>query len=138
MVCNPNNGNYEGASCQKCKYANQIVGPKWYSQPSIADEITYKETETCMHCNEKIVDRGQIKVRDHCHISGYYRGPAHSSYNGKLQISTTKIKIPLICHNFRGYDSHLLMEVVAKFTAEKIKCIPENIAKYKSLDVEQF
>jgi len=91
-----------------------------------------------MYCNEKIVDRGQIKVRDHCHISGYYRGPAHSSCNTSLKIDCYKTKIPLICHNFRGYDSHLLMEVVAKFTAEKIKCIPENIAKYKSLDVEQF
>ena len=100
IICNPNNGNYEGASCQKCKYANQIIGPKWYSQPSIADKITYKETETCMYCNETIVDRGQIKVRDHCHISGYYRGPAHSSCNTSLKIDCYKTKIPLICHNF--------------------------------------
>jgi putative heme iron utilization protein len=62
-----------------------------------------------MYCNEELIDPGLLKVRDHCHISGYYRGPAHSSCNGKLKIEFNKTKIPLICHNFRGYDSHLLM-----------------------------
>lgn len=138
MVCNPNNGNYEGAAHRKCKYENTIIGPKWYNQPSINDYKTYKEAKNCMYCNEILFDSGLLKVRDHCHISGYYRGAAHASCNSKLQISTTKTKIPLICHNFRGYDSHLLIEVVARFTAEKIRCIPENIGKYKALDVGQF
>ncbi|CAG8851523.1 7004_t:CDS:2, partial [Racocetra persica] len=33
------------------------------------------------------------------------------------------------------YDSHLLMKVVSKFTADKLKCIPENIEKYKAMDI---
>ena len=57
------------------------------------------------------------KVRDHCHISGKYRGPAHDACNKKLQMGAFKTKIPLICHNFRGYDSHLLIEVIGRFTA---------------------
>ena len=27
-------------------------------------------------CEEKV--EGEVKVRDHCHLSGKYRGPAHS------------------------------------------------------------
>ncbi|CAG8536629.1 4995_t:CDS:2 [Acaulospora morrowiae] len=78
------------------------------------------------------------KVKDHDHISGKYRGPAHDACNKKLQMGAFKTKIPLICHNFRGYDSYLLIEVVSRFTANKLKCIPENIDKYKAMDVGQF
>ena len=48
------------------------------------------------------------------------------------------MKVPLICHNFHGYDSHTLMKVVSKFTADKLNCIPENIGKYKAIDVGQL
>ncbi|CAI2199874.1 19767_t:CDS:2, partial [Funneliformis geosporum] len=30
------------------------------------------------------------------------------------------------------------MKVVSKFTADKLKCIPENIGKYKAIDVGQL
>ncbi|PKY42707.1 hypothetical protein RhiirA4_456555 [Rhizophagus irregularis] len=36
------------------------------------------------------------------------------------------------------YDFHLLMKVVSKFTADKLNCIPENIKKYKAMDVRQL
>ncbi|CAG8777314.1 7090_t:CDS:1, partial [Ambispora leptoticha] len=78
------------------------------------------------------------KVKDHDHINGNYRGPAHNSCNKKLRIGSFETKVPLICHNFRGYDSHPLMKVVSKFTADKLNCIPENIGKYKAMDVGQF
>jgi hypothetical protein len=78
------------------------------------------------------------KVKDHDHISGKYRGPAHDTCNKKLRIGSFETKVPLICHNFRGYDSHSLMKVVSKFTADKLKCIPENIGKYKAMDVGQL
>ena len=38
-----------------------------------------KETK-CWICNEKIV-RGDVKVKDHCHFTGRYRGAAHNSCN---------------------------------------------------------
>ncbi|CAG8856241.1 23848_t:CDS:1, partial [Gigaspora margarita] len=36
------------------------------------------------------------------------------------------------------YDSYLLIEVVGRFTSDKLKCIPENIGKYKAMNVSQF
>ncbi|GES91991.1 uncharacterized protein LOC110442433 [Rhizophagus clarus] len=36
--------------------------------------------------------------------------------------------------NRKGYDSHPLMKVMSKFTADKLNCIPENIGKYKAMD----
>src|SRR5437764_5627789 len=138
MVCCPNTGDYIGASHRGCKRKNEIIGTKWYQQPSIPDNGVFKETYNCMYCDSQMLDKGLLKVRDHDHINGKYRGPAHSDCNKKLQMGEFKTKVPLICHNFRGYDSHLLIEVVSRFASDKLKCIPENIGKYKAMDVGQF
>jgi len=44
-------------------------------------------------------------VRDHCHITDKYRGSAHNFCNLKLRIDPENIKIPVIVHNLKGYDS---------------------------------
>ena len=38
-------------------------------------------------------------VRDHCHITGKYRGSAHNDCNLKLRLEPESIKIPVIFHN---------------------------------------
>ena len=57
-------------------------------------------------CN-KLFDLIDEKVRDHCHISGTFRGAAHFSCNANLKISK---KVPIVFHNLRGYDSHLIIK----------------------------
>ncbi|CAG8854896.1 845_t:CDS:1, partial [Gigaspora margarita] len=107
--------------------------------------LEVKEWEACMekeHQEKKNMQKKyqealnalNIKVKDHDHINGKYCGPAHNACNKKLRIGSFETKVSLICHNYRGYDSHPLMKVVSKFTANKIKCIPENIGKYKAMD----
>ena len=49
-------------------------------------------------------------VRDHCHVTGIYRGSAHLKCNLKLKISAERIKIPVIFHNLKGYDSHFIIQ----------------------------
>lgn len=39
------------------------------------------------------------KVRDHWHLTGEYRGAAHSLCNLNLRIDPEKIKIPVFFHN---------------------------------------
>ena len=51
------------------------------------------------------------KVRDHCHITGKYRGAAHWSYDINLKISK---KLVVIFHNLKGYDSHLIFKELSK------------------------
>jgi hypothetical protein len=48
-----------------------------------------------------------VDFRDHCHLTGKYRGAAHNECN--LNYSFTQ-RIPVILHNLRGYDSHLIMQ----------------------------
>ena len=60
-------------------------------------------------CNFSIDNR---KVRDHCHVTGNYRGASCDKCN--LGMRLTKI-IPVIFHNLKGYDSHLLLPELRKF-----------------------
>ena len=67
-------------------------------------------------------------VRDHCHISGKYRGCAHWSCNINLKISKTLV---VIFHNLRGYDSHLSFKELSKFNC-KVSAIPNGLENYMS------
>ena len=68
------------------------------------------------------------KVRDHCHITGKYRGAAHWSYNINLKISK---KIPVIFHDLKGYASHLIFKELSKFDC-KVSVMPNGFEKYMS------
>ena len=92
--------------------------------------MTAEETEKfemaniCWICN-KLIDIGDNKVRDHCHITGRYGGAAHWSCNINLEISK---KVPVIFHNLKGYGSHMIFKGVSKFNV-KISVIPNALEK---------
>ena len=46
---------------------------------TIEDEDNYQNSQNCWICDEKIINRD--KARDHCHITGKYRGAAHKKCN---------------------------------------------------------
>ena len=58
------------------------------------------------HICQKYFTEDDVRVRDHCHITGKYRGPAHNKCNSSFRLTD---KIPVIFNNLKGYDSHLIM-----------------------------
>ena len=73
------------------------------------------------------------KVRDHCHYSGQYQGPAHRNCNLRYKIP---LYIPIVFHNLSGYYAHLFIrELGKKFDKGKIGVIAENKEKYISFNV---
>ena len=71
------------------------------------------------------------KVRDHCHYTGKYRGPAHSLCSLRHTIPSY---IPVIFHNLSGYDAHLFIkELRAKF--KDIGVIAKNKEDYITFSV---
>ena len=97
------------------------------------DEESFQKATHCHICEKKYkVD--DVPVRDHCHITGKYRGSAHQTCNLKLQISAEKIKIPVIFHNLKGYDSHFIInelgELIKKGEEISINVIAQNAEKY--------
>ena len=66
------------------------------------EEENFQSSSTCWICEKLTKDE---KVRDHCHITGTFRGAAHWSCSLNLQLTK---KVSLIFHNLKGYDSHLI------------------------------
>ena len=91
------------------------------------DKKQFNKSKICWICDEPLKDD---KVRDHCHYTGRYRGPAHNSCNLKYR----KLKsIPVFFHNLTGYDSHLFVKKLGSSNEkENIDCIPNNEEKYIS------
>ncbi|XP_065219712.1 uncharacterized protein LOC135845175 [Planococcus citri] len=79
---------------------------------------------------EKLDDeeKNKKKVQDHDHITGEYRGAAHSLCNLNYNVPSF---IPVLFHNFSGYDSHLLVKEFAG-TTDNLKLIPNNEESYIS------
>ena len=101
----------------------------------------------CHTCGEKYTDK-DVRVRDHCHITGKFRGSAHQECNLKLRIKPENIKIPVIFHNLHGYDSYFIMQQIGEiakkhgYTNKKgerqdlnINAIPNNMEKYMAFYV---
>ena len=99
------------------------------------DRIDFREAKKCWICGknfsflDKYEDREEKIVRDHCHYTGKYRGAAHASCN--LRLRRTK-RIPVIFHNFTGYDNHLFVKSLGKIEGE-ISVIARNEEKHVSV-----
>ena len=96
--------------------------------PAQCDE--YKVAKNCYICDGIFTDDNR-KVRDHCHVSGKYRGAAHNICNLQLRLSP---EIPIYFHNLKGYDSHHLMLKIGEL-GKNIRVIPNNMEKYISFSI---
>ena len=83
-------------------------------------------------CDNVYVDV-DVKVRDHCHVTGKYRGPTHRDCNVKVKLNN---KIHVIFHNPKNYDSHLIMQELVKFNF-KINVIPNRLEKHMSFSINK-
>ena len=64
-----------------------------------------KNSTKCWICDNYFVDN-DVKITDHCHITGKYRGSAYRDCNINLKVNH---QISVILHDLKNYDSHLIM-----------------------------
>ena len=105
--------NFIEAVLEEYDYCKRIM-KKYFNKNlvmSVDEEERFQLADSCWICN-KLFDVGDEKVRDHCQVTGKYRGAAHFSCNPTCKLSE---KVPVIFHNFRGYDSHLIIKEIGKF-----------------------
>ena len=69
------------------------------------------------------------KVRDHCHITGKFRGAA---------IGHVTKKVPVMFHNLRGYDSHLIFYELKKFDVKIQEFSSKNVELLKQKDAYPY
>ena len=126
------------------KYCKRII-KKEFNKPlnmTKENEEEFQKADECHICNKKYT-ADDIRVRDHCHITGKYRGSAHQECNLQLKLNPEKVKIPVIFHNLRGYDSHFIMQEIGAIVKDyeytnkdgkkcqmNINAIPNNMEKY--------
>ena len=129
---------------EEVKYCKKVM-KKHFNKPlrmTEENEQEFKKATTCHICDKKYTEK-DIRVRDHCHITGKYRGSAHQECNLKLRINPKEIKIQVIFHNLRGYDSHFIMQEIGAIVKKhayknnkgeekqmNINAIPNNMEKY--------
>ena len=122
-------------------FCKNIVRTK-FNKPLIMtkdDQRRFKLMDKCYICGVKY-NKNDKRVRDHCHMTGKFRGSAHRDCNLQLRISPDDIKIPVIFHNLKGYDSHFIMQQIGKIAKRhrdedteqnlSINVIPNNMEKY--------
>ena len=93
------------------------------------DKRDFKNATHCCICEGEL---GDDKVRDHCHLTGKYRGAAHTKCN--IEFKVPKF-FPVIFHNLSGYDSHLFVRNLG-ISEGKVNCIPLTDEKYISFTKE--
>ena len=84
-----------------------------------SDLRDFKKAKRCWTCEEEYTAEdyekdkyGRAKVlRDHCHITGKYRGSDHKECILRLKITN---KIPVVFHNLKGYDFHFVMHEIGR------------------------
>ena len=80
-----------------------------------------------------VINCGDNKVKDHCHISRKDRGAAHWSCNVNCKITK---KFLVIFYNSKGYHSNLIFKELSKFNV-KISVIPNGLEKYMAFTINR-
>ena len=93
------------------------------------DEWATFRSATHCHICEKPFESIDKRVRDHCHLTGHYRGPAHEDCNLNYKNS---YYIPIVFHNLSGYDSHFIIKEIATAFDGRVDLLPITKEKYIS------
>ena len=106
------------------------------------DKESFRSAKECHICKIPYGTNDNFNniVRDHCHVTGKYRGSAHEICNLNFQLTD---KIPVVFHNLKGYDSHFIIQEIGNIVKERahvdakgnkremrINVIPCNMEKY--------
>ena len=91
----------------------------------------FKQATKCHICYKPFTQTN-LKVRDHCHYTGLYRGPAYSLCNLSCKIPAY---IPVVFHNLSGYDAHLFIGELGAHTSE-MGVIAKNKEDYISFSIK--
>ena len=66
----------------------------------------FENSTKCWICDHHYVD-GDVKVRNHCHITEKCRGSVHRECSINVKLNH---KIPVVFYNLKIYDSHFIMQ----------------------------
>ena len=131
---------YRGKDCVR-KFGNHAIEeahclyhsfPEKPMEPLIkAQWKDYKHASSCHICFKPFRE-DKPKVRDHCHYTSRYRGPANMWCNLQYKIPSY---IPIVLHNLSGYDAHLFIKELANYGSH-MGVIAKNREDYISFSIK--
>ena len=92
------------------RISEECITKMYEHQKMVISEEEQQEFESSMTCHicKNAFSNKDRKVRDHCHRTGKYRGPAHvnaTSFIGMICF------LPVVIHKVREYASHLIIKL---------------------------
>ena len=127
---------YFGEDCVEW-FINEMLEIEGYMKSYFKNELeihldTIPKTldqSTCWLCEKEFKLKKDVKenpvIRDHCHFSGKFGGLAHNDCNLNARKAHTSF-VPILFHNFSGFDCHLIFEKLVNMATEKNIKINEN------------
>lgn len=107
-------------------YVDSVLSKNVELKMSLEEEEIFKKSEECWICEKKFTET-DIRVKDHCHSNGVFRGAAHNSCNITYQEAR---HIPIVFHNLSNYDAHFIIKEIARNIPGDVTIIPRNDQLY--------
>jgi hypothetical protein len=123
---------------QLVRLANELIPPSLSPgipyQISSTDRELLLQTTHCHICGFEMTNC--VKVIDHDHLTGKVVGVAHNECNLRRR---ERKHLTVFCHNFSGFDSHFLIQCLAKDPSciEDIDALPSNNQKFKMITLNR-
>jgi len=102
-------------------------------------KLKYRNCKNCPTCD--ILLKSEMKIRQHCHVTGQFISALCLNCNLLYKYKTRtdgdekSYLIPVVFHNLRGYDSHIIFKNVISFFATSVaNVIATNMEKYISFE----
>ena len=127
--------NFINSMIEESKYCSEVI-KKHFSKEVVMtekDNEDFKNSRRHWICDNTYLE-GDVKVRDHCHITEKYRGSVHRDCNINVKLSH---KIPIVFRNLKNFNFHRIMQELGKFNL-KINAIPNGLEKYMSFNINDM
>ena len=94
--------NFISAMIEESKYCSGVMKKHFNKELVMTKENNegFENATKCWICDNDYIDT-DIKVRDHCHITGKYRGSEHRDCSINVKLSQ---KIAVVFRNLKNYD----------------------------------
>ena len=113
-----------------------------FLKPNLTDEeeLLFQKDRECYYCERgfnlfNLDGKLEPKVRDHCHLSGKYRGAAHNTCNLNAKQHN---QIPVVFHNLSHYDGKFIAQGFSRVCNYKIDVVPKSYEEYISFTIRSL
>ena len=135
---------FEGETCiedmviRLHELSTECIEEMQHNQDMILSNTEALRFYSATHCSicKECFKPDEKKCRDHDHRTGKYRGATHNKCNINYFCNRY---LPIVFHNLRGYDSHLIIkkayDISTRLGNPKFDVIPNSYEKFMSFNI---